>query len=121
MIAEFEPSRWAYYYAYPFVTPEGKLLIFMGSSDDISQPPETFNLISTTLDGYERQNIRSDGYTLKSALWSPNGDGVIVVLAEESPDFQAGTVLWLSIPETPAVPLPIKDARNFLWGFPLNN
>jgi Tol biopolymer transport system component len=68
MIAEFEPARWYYYYDHPFATTDERLLVFMGASDDFSERPQTFNLISTRLDGYNRNKLRNDGYLLESAL-----------------------------------------------------
>jgi WD40 repeat protein len=73
MIAEFEPARWYYYYDHPFVSTDNRLLVFMGASNDLSQPPQAFNLVSTRLDGYDRNKLRNDGYLLDSALWYSTG------------------------------------------------
>lgn len=117
MIAEFEPARWYYHYAYPFVTAEEHLLVFMGASDDPDLPPEAFKLISLRLDGYERRNMRSDGYILDSALWFPDGNSVLITLAQDAGRHTAGSLLWLSTEDVPAVPLPIMNASNLRWGF----
>jgi len=119
MIAEFEPARWYYHYAYPFVTAENRLMVFMGATNDDSQAPETFKLISLNLDGSDRRNLRSDGYNLASALWSPNGDGVLIALAQDTDTFQTGTLLWLSTSDQAAISLPVKDGNNFRWDLSL--
>jgi hypothetical protein len=116
LIAEFEPARWYYHYAFPFVTADERLLVFMGASDDPDQPPEAFRLISLRLDGYERISLREDGYILDSALWSPDGDGVLITLAQASGAHPAGSLLWLSTDDVPAVPLPAVNANNLRWG-----
>jgi Tol biopolymer transport system component len=120
LIAEFEPARWYYYYDHPFITADDRLLVFMGSSNDFSQPPQTFNLISTRLDGYERNKLRNDGYLLESALWSPRGDGILIILAEDAGNISAGSLVWLGITNLPAQVLPITGASNLRWGFLMN-
>lgn len=116
MIAEFEPARWYYHYAYPFVTANERLLVFMGASDDPAQPPEAFNLISLSLDGYARASLRSDGYLLNAALWSPDGRGVLITLAQSAGSYPPGTVLWLSTDKQLAIALPVVNATNLRWG-----
>lgn len=116
LIAEFEPARWYYFYANPFVSADERLLVFMGASDDPDLLPEAFNLISLRLDGYERRNLRSDGYIIDSALWSPDGDGVIITLAQDADQYPAGSMLWLSISDVPAIRLPTVDGSNLRWG-----
>ena len=120
MIAEFEPARWYYYYDHPFVTTDDRLLVFMGTSNDMSQRPQTFSLISTRLDGYERNKLRNDGYLLDSALWSPHGDGVLIVPAQDVGEIPARSLVWLSINDLPTRVLPVTDASNFRWGLPSN-
>jgi dipeptidyl aminopeptidase/acylaminoacyl peptidase len=120
MIAEFEPARWYYYYDHPFVTTDERLLVFMGASDDFSERPQTFNLISTRLDGYNRNKLRNDGYLLESALWSPNGDGVLIVLAQDAGEHTNGSMLWLDINDLPAQVIPVTGASNLRWGLPSN-
>ena len=116
LIAEFEPARWYYYYAHPFVRDDGRLLVFMGASNQITQPPDGLNLISLNQDGYNRTNIRSDRYWIAEALWAPGGRGVVIVLAEETADFPAGQLLWLNAEDAPAIPLPIREITNLRWG-----
>jgi len=116
LIAEYEPARWYYFYAHPFVTADDRLLVFMGASDDLSQPPEAFNLISLGLDGYNRSTLRSDSYLLDAALWAPDGSGVIISLAQAAGDDPAGSVLWLGTHDQPALPLPLLDISNLRWG-----
>jgi hypothetical protein len=118
MIAEFEPARWYYYYDHPFVTSDDRLLVFMGASDDISQRPQTFDLISTRLDGYDRNKLRSDGYQLDSAIWSPHGDGVLIVLAQDAGEIPAGSLVWLSSDNLPAKVLQATGVSNLRWGLP---
>ena len=115
LIAEFEPARWYYHYAHPFVTAEDKLFVFMGTTDDGSQIPDTFKLISLHLDGSNRQNLRNDGYSLATALWSPNGDGIVVVLADETGNFPTGSMVWLAVTDAPPVSLPVMLADNLRW------
>jgi WD40 repeat protein len=115
LIAEFEPGRWYYYYGHPFVTADDRLLVFMGASDDISQLPQAFNLISTRLDGYERNKLRIDGYLLESTLWSPDGDGVLIVPAQDTGNISAGSLVWLSANNHPAQVLPVTGASNLRW------
>jgi len=119
MIAEFEPARWYYYYDHPFVTTDDRLLVFMGASDDMSQRPQTFNLISTRLDGYDRNKLRNDGYLLDSALWSPHGDGILIVPAQDAGEILAGSLVWLSVNDLPARLLPVFQANNLHWGLSL--
>lgn len=116
LIAEFEPARWYYHYAFPFVTADERLLVFMGASDDPDQIPEAFRLISLRLDGYERTSLREDGYRLDSALWSPDGSGVLVTLAQAANEHPAGSLLWLSTEDVPPIPLPAVNASNLRWG-----
>ncbi|MBW6465432.1 MAG: hypothetical protein K0B06_02895 [Brevefilum sp.] len=116
MIAEFEPARWYYYYDHPFITSDNRLLVFMGASNDFSQPPQAFNLISTRLDGHERNKIRHDGYLIESALWSPHGDGVLIVPAQDTGDIFAGSLVWLSVNNHPAQVLPVVGASHLRWG-----
>ena len=118
MIAEFEPARWYYYYDHPFVTTDDRIMVFMGASDDMSQRPQAFNLISTRLDGYERKNLRTDGYQLESALWSPDGDCILIVPAQDVDEIPAGSLVWLSINGLPAKVLPVTGASNLRWGLP---
>lgn len=118
LIAEFEPARWYYHYAFPFVTLEERLLVFMGASNDPIVPPTTFNLISLSLDGYGRRNLRDDGYHLESALWSPLGDGVVVTLAQGAGVYPTGSTLWLSLKDQLPITLPIMDVSNLRWGSP---
>ncbi len=115
LIAEYEPARWSYHYAYPFITTEDKVLVFMGTTNDGTQIPDTFKLISLDLDGNYRRNLRNDGYNLASALWSPDGDGVVIVLSEETGDFKAGSMLWLGITNTEPVSLPGMQGTNLRW------
>jgi hypothetical protein len=116
MIAEFEPARWYYFYDHPFVTTDYRLLVFMGASNDFSQPPQAFNLISTRLDGYDRNKLRNDGYLLHSALWSPHGDGVLIVLDQDAGETFAGSLVWVSVNNRPAQVLPVTGASNLRWG-----
>ncbi len=116
LIAEYEPGRWYYFYAYPFVNADERLLVFMGTSDDPSQPPDGFTLISLQLDGYDRTALRSDGYLVDAALWSLDGRGVVITLAGESNGHLAGSMLWLGVDNQPAHSLPVKDASNLRWG-----
>lgn len=115
LIAEYEPARWYYHYAYPFVTTDNKLLVFMAVTDDGFQIPETFKLISIDLDGSNRLNLHNSGYKLASALWSPNGDGIVVVLAEKTDDFPADSMLWLDIKDTSPISLPVLHADSLRW------
>jgi hypothetical protein len=116
LIAEFEPARWYYHYAFPFVSADERLLVFMGASEDPDQPPEAFNLIDLRLDGYERRNLRNDGYSIGSALWSPSGEGVVITLAQDAGAFPAGSMFWLSTQDMSVVALPTINASNLRWG-----
>ena len=116
LIAEYEPARWYYFYAHPFVTADDRLLVFMGASDDPSQPPEAFNLISLGLDGYDRSALHSDSYPIDAALWAPDGSGVIISLAQAAGDYPAGSVLWLGTDNQPALPIPLLEVSNLRWG-----
>ena len=116
MIAEFEPARWYFYYAHPFVSPDGRLLVLIGASSDPVQPPQGLNLVSLRQDGYGRKQLRSDSYQVESALWAPAGNGVLIRLAQGTGDFPAGSTLWLSVEDLPAVSLPLHNATNLRWG-----
>ena len=116
MLAEFEPARWYYFYAYPFVTAEDRLLVFMGASEDPVQPPEALTLISLRLDGYERRSMRSDGYVIGSALWSPDEKGVLITLAQAAGEYPIGSLLWLSTSNDPPIQLPIMAPSHLRWG-----
>ena len=116
MIAEFEPARWYYHYAFPFVSPDGRLLVLMGASNDPVQQPQGLKLISVRQDGYGRNELRRDSYKVESGLWAPAGNGVLIRLAQGTDDFPAGSTLWLSVEDVPAVPLPLPNATNLRWG-----
>jgi len=74
------------------------------------------NLISLRQDGYGRKQLRSDSYQVESALWAPAGNGVLIRLAQGTGDFPAGSTLWLSVEDLPAVSLPLHNATNLRWG-----
>lgn len=116
MIAEFEPARRYFFYAHPFVNAEGRLLVFMGSSNEPVEPPVGFSLISLRPDGYERKKLRNDSYQIESALWSPDGSGVLIVTAQETDTAPKGQLLWLSVEDVPAVPLSLHEVTNLRWG-----
>jgi hypothetical protein len=115
-IAEFEPARWYYHYAYPFVTAEDRLMVFMGATNEDSQAPATFKLISLNLDGSDRRSLQSNGYNLAFALWSPQGDGVLISLAQDSGPFHSGSLVWLSTSDQAPISLPVENGNNFRWG-----
>jgi hypothetical protein len=116
LIAEFEPARWYYFYAFPFVKTDERLLVFMGSSDDYEKRPEAFHLVSLQSNGFGRNQLRDDGNIPQFALWSPNGDGVVITLDQEVDAFPAGSTLWLSTSNGPMIPLPMMNASNMRWG-----
>lgn len=116
-IAEFVPARTYYFYAYPYVINREALMVFSGSSNDPDQRPEEFILYSITAQGYGYKMLRSDGYQITNALWSPNGDGVIITLAKAAGAYQAGTMLWLGTSDESAIHLPIGEVSNLRWGF----
>lgn len=115
-IAEFVPARTYYFYAYPFVIDNENLMVFSGASQDPDEQPDIFNLYSITSQGYGYLTLRSDGYRLKDALWSPDGEGVIITLAQAGGEYQGGAALWLSTDDRPAVALPMMNTSNMRWG-----
>ena len=118
LIAEYEPGRWDYFYAFPFVNTDERLLVFMSASENPSQPPDVFTLTSLRLDGSERTTLRSDGYLVDRALWSRDGRGVVITLEQDAGGHPAGSMLWLGVENEPAHPLPVMDASNLRWGKP---
>lgn len=118
LIAEFVPARSYYFYAHPYVIDEDELMVFSGGSNDPDEQPAEFILYKLTSQGYGYHKVRGDGFLPQEGLWSTNGDGVVITLAREAEAYPAGSVLWLSINDVPAIPLPIMDVSNLRWGQP---
>ena len=116
LIGEERPAHTYYFHAHPFVINDEELMVFIGSSGDDVTQPERFRLYWMTYQGYGFRELRKDAYVPESALWSPNGDGVLITLAQPTGEFETGSVLWLRVEDEPAILLPIKNPENLRWG-----
>lgn len=114
-IAEFEPARWYYYYAFPRVVDDVNIRVFMATLADPSQIPDRFKLIRVNLQGNNRQELMPEEFPVELVLWSPDGNGLVVQLSKTMQDHSAGTVLWVDLVQKKIYELPVSGVSQLKW------
>lgn len=115
-IAEFEPARWYYYYAFPRVVDDVNIQVFMAAIADPSQIPDRFKLIRVNLQGNNRQELMPEEFPVELGLWSPDGNGVVVQLSKTMQDHSAGAFLWVDLVQKKIYELPVSGVSQMKWG-----
>lgn len=114
-IAEFEPARWYYYYAFPRVVDDVNIQVFMAALADPSQIPDRFKLIRVNLQGNNRQELMPEEFPVELGLWSPDGNGVVVQLSKTMQDHSTGAVLWVDLVQKKIYELSVSGVSQMKW------
>ncbi len=108
LLGQEVPARGAAFYAYPYITPAGQVYTWMGSGPDVVSAPETFTLFRINADGYGVTALRNDAYTVQTALWALNGQGVLVMDGKQ--------LWWVPAGSGTATRLAATEIQSLRWG-----
>jgi hypothetical protein len=115
-IGQDVPARTAYFYAYPYVTNQDEVYVFMATSPDRGEPPRAFRLYRMGSGGGNISALRTDEHSIRAALWANDGRGVLIVTASASDEIPADTLVWLPVDGSPAIRLPVTGSQMLRWG-----
>lgn len=108
MIGEEVPARTYFFYQAPHVSPDGYVSVFIAGGPDPMASDGSFSLYRVNSRGEGAAILRLDSYTLREALWSPDGSGVLLTDGD-------GKLFWIPGGEGPASLLPVNGAEMLRW------
>jgi Tol biopolymer transport system component len=101
---------------WPLQLANGDLQYFYSSATELPEGDVPLYIIRSAADGTSaRTQLRSESFSLREALWSPDGDLVLVAQPAAGGDGNSGPVTLVLLDGSPVVPL-IDSAFNLRWG-----
>ena len=108
MIGEEVPARSYFFYGYPGVAQDGSIFVFIAGGADPMTTDGVYSLYRVDSRGQGANIVRLDSYTLREALWTGNGSGVLLVNGD-------GGLVWVPANESAASLLPVNGASLLRW------